>query len=143
MLVNGAIAVERSGGEDIGGRESYRDRSALEPSFLRECRELLPELAELAVLYLLVPQHPDRFVAEVLERIRAAGYSVCNVDVIIHAERPRLAEHKPHIKASLAKLLGLPADAVAVKATTNEGHDAVGRGEAIACWAAVLLARDG
>lgn len=84
-----------------------------------------------------------RFVADVLERIHSVGYSICNVDVIIHAERPRLAEHKPHIKASLANLLGLPTDAVAVKATTNEGRDAVGRGEAIACWAAVLLARDG
>jgi 2-C-methyl-D-erythritol 2,4-cyclodiphosphate synthase len=82
-----------------------------------------------------------RFVAEVLARIRAAGYSVCNVDVIIHAERPKLAEHKPRIKAALAEALDLAVDAVGVKATTNEGLDAVGRGEALACWATVLLAR--
>ncbi|MFQ5807724.1 MAG: 2-C-methyl-D-erythritol 2,4-cyclodiphosphate synthase, partial [Phycisphaerae bacterium] len=82
-----------------------------------------------------------RFVAEVLARVRTAGYSVNNVDVIIHAERPKLADHKARIKASLAALLGLPADAVGVKATTSEGLDAIGRGEALACWATVLLAK--
>jgi len=82
-----------------------------------------------------------RFVTKVLARIESAGYSVCNVDVVIHAERPNLAEHKPRIKASLAELLKLPTDAVGVKATTNEGLGAVGHGEALACWATVLLAR--
>ena len=82
-----------------------------------------------------------RFVAEVLGSVREAGYEVGNVDVIIHAQRPKLAEHKLKIKASLAELLGIGADAVGVKATTNEGLDAIGRGEAIACWAAALLAR--
>jgi 2-C-methyl-D-erythritol 2,4-cyclodiphosphate synthase len=79
------------------------------------------------------------FVADVLARVRAAGYSICNVDVIIHAERPRLSEHKARIRTSLAGLLELPPEALGVKATSNEGVDAVGRGEAIACWAAVLL----
>lgn len=92
------------------------------------------------------PAHKDadsrRFLAEIVQRIRAAGYSVGNVDLIIHAERPRLGSHKPRIRAALAELLGLPPDAVGVKATTNEGLGAIGRGEAIACWASVLLARD-
>ena len=39
----------------------------------------------------------------------------------------------------VAGLLSVPADRVGVKATTNEGLDAIGRGEAIACWASVLL----
>jgi 2-C-methyl-D-erythritol 2,4-cyclodiphosphate synthase len=82
-----------------------------------------------------------RFVAEVLARIRAAGYSVCNVDVVIHAERPKLAKHKPDIKAALAGLLELPANAVSVKATSNEGLGPIGRGEALACWVMVLLAQ--
>jgi 2-C-methyl-D-erythritol 2,4-cyclodiphosphate synthase len=49
---------------------------------------------------------------------------------------------KPRIRESVATLLDLSPEAVGVKATTNEGLDAVGRGEAIACWATVLLARD-
>jgi 2-C-methyl-D-erythritol 2,4-cyclodiphosphate synthase len=80
------------------------------------------------------------FVRDVLSRVRARGFRPVNVDVVIHAQRPKLGPHKQRIKESIAALLELAADAVGVKATTNEGLDAVGRGEAIACWAAVLLA---
>jgi len=78
----------------------------------------------------------------VLARVRAAGFSVSSVDVIIHAERPRLTEHKAAIRESLAGLLGLSPSAVGLKAKTNEGCDAVGRGEALAAWALVLLTRE-
>jgi 2-C-methyl-D-erythritol 2,4-cyclodiphosphate synthase len=84
-----------------------------------------------------------RFVRAVLERVRAAGYQVGNVDLIIHAQQPRLGPHKAQIRAALEQLLALPPGRVGVKATTNEGLDAVGRGEAIACWASVLLAPTG
>ena len=82
-----------------------------------------------------------QFVVEALRRVLAAGYQVGNVDVIIHAERPKLGAYKERIRESLAALLGLTADRVGVKAKTNEGIDAIGRGEAIACWVAVLLER--
>ena len=80
-----------------------------------------------------------RFIVEALARVRAAGYQVANVDLIIHAERPKLSPHKPLIRQTIADLLGVPPDRVGLKAKTNEGLDAVGRGEAIACWAAVVL----
>ncbi len=79
------------------------------------------------------------FVAEALARVRAAGYQVSNVDLVIHAERPRLGPHRDRIRGSVARLLGVAEGRVGVKAKTNEGVDAVGRGEAIACWAGVLL----
>lgn len=82
-----------------------------------------------------------KLLAEAMERVRTAGYAVVNVDVTIHAERPKLAEHKPAIRAELARLLGLDVDAVSIKAKTNEGVDAVGRGEAIACTAVAGLRR--
>lgn len=77
--------------------------------------------------------------ADVVRRVAAAGYGVVNVDVIVQAERPRLGAMKGRIAASVAGLLGVDAGAVSVKAGTNEGLDAVGRGEAIGCFAAVLL----
>ncbi|MEW6198469.1 MAG: 2-C-methyl-D-erythritol 2,4-cyclodiphosphate synthase [Planctomycetota bacterium] len=80
-----------------------------------------------------------RFVQEALQRVSNAGYSVANVDLIIHAQQPRLGAYKEQIRAAVAQLVGVARDAVGVKATTNEGLDAIGRGEAIACWAAVLL----
>ena len=80
-----------------------------------------------------------RFVEDVRKRVSSAGYGVTNVDVIIHAEKPRLGDSKTLIKQSIADMLGLSAEAVCVKAKTNEGLDAVGRGAAVACWVAVLL----
>lgn len=80
-----------------------------------------------------------RFVAAVLTLLIERGWAVVNADVIIHAERPRLAGRKRDIQQSLAGLLGVPSDAVGVKAGTHEGLDAVGRGEAIAATVAVLL----
>jgi 2-C-methyl-D-erythritol 2,4-cyclodiphosphate synthase len=80
-----------------------------------------------------------RFVEVVQARIHAAGWRVGNVDLIIQAERPHLGRHKQELAQSIAALLGVPVDAVGVKAGTNEGLDAVGHGAAIACWASVLL----
>lgn len=89
------------------------------------------------------PKYEDADSRELLRQVRArveaAGWRVENVDVVIHAERPRLTPHKPAIRESLAELLDVPLDRVSVKATTNEGLDAVGRGEAMACWAVALL----
>lgn len=69
------------------------------------------------------------------------GYAVVNVDLVIHAERPRLSGHKQRIQRATAELLNLSATQVNVKAKTNEGLDAVGRGEAIACTCVVGLRR--
>jgi len=68
----------------------------------------------------------------VVERMRALGYAVVNIDVVVHAERPKLSGFKAAIAARLAGILSIDEDAVSVKAKTGEGMDAVGRGEAIA-----------
>jgi 2-C-methyl-D-erythritol 2,4-cyclodiphosphate synthase len=84
---------------------------------------------------------PSRvFVETVVAKIVAAGYGVQNADVTILAERPRLKAFKAAMVASLAGLLRVDASRVNVKAGTNEGCDAIGRGEAIAAHAVVLLA---
>jgi 2-C-methyl-D-erythritol 2,4-cyclodiphosphate synthase len=79
---------------------------------------------------------------EVIVRVRAAGWRLVNVDSTVIAERPRLAPYLAEMRRSLAGLLELDADAVSVKAKTHEGLDAVGRQEAIAAQAVVLLKRD-
>jgi 2-C-methyl-D-erythritol 4-phosphate cytidylyltransferase / 2-C-methyl-D-erythritol 2,4-cyclodiphosphate synthase len=70
------------------------------------------------------------------------GFRVVNVDATIVTERPRLGPHREAVIASLARALGTPASAVSVKAKTNEGVDATGRGEALAVHAVALLQRD-
>jgi 2-C-methyl-D-erythritol 4-phosphate cytidylyltransferase/2-C-methyl-D-erythritol 2,4-cyclodiphosphate synthase len=68
-----------------------------------------------------------------------SGWIVSNVDATVLLERPKLAPLMDAIRSALAGTLDVPLDAVSVKAKTNEGVDAVGRGEAIAAHAAVVL----
>jgi 2-C-methyl-D-erythritol 2,4-cyclodiphosphate synthase len=81
------------------------------------------------------------FVTATFNRVRAAGYQVQNVDVTVLAERPKLKPFKRPMSDLIAGLLHVNPDQVNIKAGTNEGCDAVGRGEAVAAHAVVLLAR--
>ena len=78
------------------------------------------------------------FLEKVKGDLDAAGYHVVNVDVTVLAERPRLKSFKAPMADHLGRILGT---SVNVKAGTNEGVDAIGRGEAIAAHAVVLLAK--
>jgi 2-C-methyl-D-erythritol 4-phosphate cytidylyltransferase/2-C-methyl-D-erythritol 2,4-cyclodiphosphate synthase len=71
------------------------------------------------------------------------GFRLVNVDATIVADRPPLGPHREAIVASLARALGLSVSAVSVKAKTNEGVDATGRGEALAVHAIALLQPNG
>jgi 2-C-methyl-D-erythritol 2,4-cyclodiphosphate synthase len=83
------------------------------------------------------------FVEDVIDRVHAGGYVVSNCDVTILAERPKLKPFKPAMRTTLAGLLRVAEDRVNIKAGTNEGCDAIGRGEAIAAHAVVLLVSHG
>ena len=61
---------------------------------------------------------------------------VLNVDATLIAERPRLGPHRSDMERNLGDVLSAP---VSVKATTNDGLGAIGRGEGIACVAVALL----
>ncbi|HEY0008861.1 MAG TPA: 2-C-methyl-D-erythritol 2,4-cyclodiphosphate synthase [Tepidisphaeraceae bacterium] len=79
-----------------------------------------------------------QFVDHAMKLASDAGYVVVNADVSILAERPKLKVFKKAMQANLEKRLNAPAN---IKAGTNEATDAIGRGEAIACHAIVLLAK--
>src|SRR5262249_7735827 len=78
-----------------------------------------------------------------VEIVRGRGWRVSSVDATIVLERPKLAPHLPEIRDRLAQVLVVPVDCVSVKAKTNEGVDAVGRGEAIAGHAVAVPAPGG
>ncbi len=83
---------------------------------------------------------PSRvFVEAAMTRVTAAGYRVGNADITILAERPKLKPFKSEIQKAVAELLNVGIDQINIKAGTNEGVDAIGRGEAIAAHAVVLL----
>ena len=77
--------------------------------------------------------------AQVKSSVEEAGYRPENVDATVIAERPELAPHLRQMAGAIGEALGLGAAAVNVKATTNEGIGAVGRGEGIAAIAVALL----
>ena len=80
-----------------------------------------------------------RLLTEVVDRVAEGGWSAINVDLIVHAQRPKLLPHKPAIRANVARLLGLPEGAVNIKAKTGEHVGPIGRGEALSCQAVVLV----
>jgi len=74
----------------------------------------------------------------ILER---AEFRVVNLDVVVILERPKIAPYIDRIRQALAAVLHVDIDHVSVKGKTNEGVDAVGRGEAIAAHAVALVRR--
>ena len=79
--------------------------------------------------------------AEAVRRVRAAGFEPLNVDATIVAQAPKMAPHIPAMCARIAQALGLPTDAVNVKAKTAEKMGPVGEGRAIEARAVCLLLR--
>jgi 2-C-methyl-D-erythritol 2,4-cyclodiphosphate synthase len=74
--------------------------------------------------------------------VRERGWLVGNVDVVVIAERPKLAPHVDRIRDTLAGALGVQVEQVSVKGKTNEGMDSMGTGTSIAAHCvAMLLAR--
>jgi 2-C-methyl-D-erythritol 2,4-cyclodiphosphate synthase len=83
------------------------------------------------------------FLTEAMSRLNQGGWKPVNLDVTVFAEAPKLGPVKAAIRANLADWLGLPLDAVNVKAKTGEKVGHIGRAEAIGTHAVVLVERSG
>lgn len=81
-----------------------------------------------------------QLLAHALQLVSARGGTPCQVDCTVIAERPKLQEHIPAMRANLATALSLPLESVSVKATTNDGLGWIGRGEGIAALAVAMVA---
>jgi 2-C-methyl-D-erythritol 2,4-cyclodiphosphate synthase len=76
------------------------------------------------------------------QRVRAAGWTVANVDAVVIAQRPRIAAYVPQMQARIAPVLGVAAGAVGIKGKSTEHLGFTGRGEGIAAQAVALLVSD-
>jgi len=76
---------------------------------------------------------------DAMQRVQSRGFMVGNLDVIIHAEAPKMTPYKQRIAESIAALTGVTSDRVSVKAKTNEGLGPLGHADAIACTAVACL----
>lgn len=71
--------------------------------------------------------------------IAEKGYTVGNIDATVCAERPKLKAHIQEMQETLAKVMGIDADDVSIKATTTEKLGFTGREEGISAYATVLI----
>ena len=89
------------------------------------------------------PQWKDYESLQLLSRVMwlagERGFQVVNVDATVILEAPKLRPYVNTMRENIAEVLGVELSRVSVKATTNEGLDAIGRGEAMAAQAIVLL----
>ncbi len=76
---------------------------------------------------------------EVTRMLREAGYGLVNADCTILAQRPKLMPYIPQMRRNIADAIGVEADVISVKATTEEGLGFTGDGSGIAAHAVVLI----
>ena len=82
-------------------------------------------------------------VLEVMRMVKDKGYAVSNLDVVILAEKPKLASFLLEMRGNLARLLEIEVSRVGIQAGTEEGLGEIGRGEGIRAKAAVLICKKG
>jgi 2-C-methyl-D-erythritol 4-phosphate cytidylyltransferase/2-C-methyl-D-erythritol 2,4-cyclodiphosphate synthase len=80
-----------------------------------------------------------QFLVHAMERVAARGGMLINADVTLICEQPKIGPHAGAMIARLAGIMGVEAGRIGVKATTTERLGFPGRGEGIACQAAVSL----
>jgi 2-C-methyl-D-erythritol 2,4-cyclodiphosphate synthase len=76
---------------------------------------------------------------QVRELLARVGWQIVNIDVVVVAERPRIRPHVHEMTNVISNVLGIPAESVGIKATTNEGVGPEGRLEAISAQAVALI----
>ena len=81
---------------------------------------------------LLFLEHAKKLLAD-------KNFAIEHVDAVIITEKPKLGPHFPKMREALAKALSVSVDKIHLKAKTNEGVDAIGRGEAIAAHVVATL----
>ena len=74
-----------------------------------------------------------------MELLRNKGYELCNADMTICAERPKLNPHIPLMQETLAQVMNVDIDTLSIKATTTEKLGFTGREEGISAYAVVLI----
>ena len=82
-----------------------------------------------------------KLLGEVGRLLREKGFAVVNVDATLLAQAPKVAPYKARMAENIAAALGIEAERVNVKATTEEGLGFTGDGSGMAAHAVVLTER--
>ncbi|MDD3335176.1 MAG: 2-C-methyl-D-erythritol 2,4-cyclodiphosphate synthase [Eubacteriales bacterium] len=95
----------------------------------------------------LFPDTDDRYLGAdsihlleiVVDQLAKAGYRPSNTDVTIVAQKPKLRPYIDEMRKRLAQAMGIPLDAVSVKATTTERLGFEGGEEGMSAHAVCLI----
>jgi len=83
----------------------------------------------------------QKILAFAAQEVNRLGYRIANVDIMLIAEKPKIMPFIDAMRSQLSKTLGVSAQQIGIKATTNETLGAIGRKEGIACLANALIYR--
>jgi len=87
--------------------------------------------------------YKDASSIELLKKVRSivasANFRIVNIDSTIVAQNPKIGPYRDQMRENIAEAAGISPIYVSVKATTNEGIDAIGKGEAIAVYAVAMI----
>ena len=75
----------------------------------------------------------------VVDRVRARGFTVVNIDAVIICEAPRIGPYRDKLREHIAGLLSIDAERVSIKGKSAEGLGFLGKGDGIAAHAVCLL----
>jgi 2-C-methyl-D-erythritol 2,4-cyclodiphosphate synthase len=89
-----------------------------------------PKFKDISSLYLL---------KEVKELLDFKKYDICNIDITVVLEKPKISRYYSAIKNNIANILQLPFENINIKSSTNEGLGIIGKEQAIAVFCVVLL----
>ena len=81
----------------------------------------------------------SRILKKVMEMVSKKGYAIGNIDTMILAEEPKIFPFRDGMISTIAEILSIDKNKINIKATTNEGVGSIGRGDAIAAYAVVIL----
>lgn len=76
---------------------------------------------------------------QVIEIMNSKEFSICNADITVICQRPKLAPYIQEMRGYIATACMVEPEAINIKATTTEMMGFTGRGEGIAAHAVVLL----
>lgn len=114
------------------------------------CDALLGALA-LGDIGMHFPDSSDEFrgidsrilLSRVMQMVSDKGWHLVNADIMLLAQKPRIAPFIPEMRSEIARIAGCGADSISVKATTTEGLGPIGHEEGISAFATVTVGRPG
>lgn len=135
------------GGVEVEGAERGLDGHSDADALAHAVIDALLGAAGLGDIGLHFPDSDERWhdadsivlLREVTALLERSSWEVVNVDATVICEAPKLGPYRDRMRSTLASAIGITADAVNVKFTTNERMGPIGRGEGIAALATATL----